>query len=321
MWMSQLRRQTAPVLLALALSACSQHEQPAAPNPTPASGVTPATLGSTAVPALDVQLISERLGTTPRALPGGALSVTLPRSGVSIKVEGSPAAGALNTELLFQPATEGAAVSGSVELLEDEVNPVLDTLLAHGIRVVGLYNRFLYDEPRVLVLRFEGQGNPALLASGVQSISSVLRDARLRSSQPLRELPGEAPQPGTLDAVALGSVLGVTATVSDGVVALELPRPAGAAPAIGTPSGPLLRASLSGSDLHAALSGTFVLAARELVGTLAALRTANVHLVGLVPQDTPGNTRWFALHFRGKNNSLALVRGLALALQARADAR
>ena len=321
MSMSPFRRQPGAVLLALVLSACSQHEQPTATGSARATGVTPATPVSTAVPALDLQLISERLGTTPRALPGGALSVTLPRGGVSIKVEGTPLAGALNTELLFQPAADGAAVSGSVELLEDEVSPVLDTLIAHGIRVVGLYNRFLYDEPRVLVLRFEGQGNPALLASGVQSISSVLRDARLRSKQPLRELPGEAPEPGTLDAGALGSVLGVTASLSDGVLSLEVPRPADAAAATGTPSGPLLRASLSGSDLRAALSGTFVLAAREVLATLAALRTANVHLVGLVPQDTPGNTRWFALHFRGKNNSLALARGLALALQARAGAR
>jgi hypothetical protein len=321
MSMSQFRQQTAPVLLVLILSACSQHEQPAAPGPAPATGATPATPGSRAVPALDVQLISERLGTAPRALPGGALSVMLPRSGMSVKVEGTPIAGALNTELLFQPAADGAAVSGSVELLEDEVSPVLDTLLAHGIRVVGLYNRFLYDEPRVLVLRFEGQGNPALLASGVQSISSVLRDARLRSSQPSSALPGEPPEPGTLDAVALGSVLGVTATVSDGLLSLEVPRPPQAVPAPGTPWGPLLRATLSGSDLHAALSGTFMLAARELVATLAALRRSNVHLVGLVPQDTPGDTRWFAVHFRGKNNSLALVSGLALALQARADAR
>lgn len=320
MSMPPLRSLRVPLLLSLVLSACSQHKEPAETAPAAAAAPAPPS-----VPALDAQLIGERLGATPRALQGGALAVTVPRSGVSINVERSAVAEALSTELLFRQAAEGAALSGSVELLEDEVNPVLDTLLAHGIRVVGLYNRQLYDEPRVLVLRFEGRGNPALLASGSQSISSVLRDARLRSSKPLGELPGDAPQPGSLDAAALGGLLGVTATTADGVVTFEVPRPAsetaanvpGALPA---PAGPLLRASLSGSDARAAMSGTLVLSAPQIVATLTALRTANVQLVGLVPQDTPGDAGWYSLYFRGKNNSLALVRGLAQALIARGGA-
>jgi hypothetical protein len=316
MSMSPLRWSRVPLLLSLVLSACSQHKEPEATAPAAVAAPAPPN-----IPALDAQLIGERLGATPRALPGGALAVSVTRS-LPIKVERSAAADALSTELLFWQVAEGAALSGSVELLEDEVNPVLDTLLAHGIRVVGLYNRQLYDEPRVLVLRFEGRGNPALLASGSQSISSVLRDARLRSSKPLSELPGDAPQPGSLDAEALGSLLGVTATTSDGVVTFEVPRPApeaagnvpGAAP---PPAGPLLRASLSGSDARAALSGTVVLSAPQIVPTLRALRTANVQLVGLVPQQSRDDTGWYSLYFRGKNNSLALVRGLAQALIAR----
>jgi uncharacterized protein DUF1259 len=256
--------------------------------------------------------------------------VSVPRSGVSSKVEGAAVAEALSTELLFWPVAEGAALSGSVELLEDEVNPVLDTLLAHGVRVVGLYNRELYDEPRVLVLRFEGRGNPALLASGSQSISSVLRDARLRSSKPLRELPGDAPQPGTLDADALGGLLGVTATTADGVVTFEVPRPAPeaapsasgkAVPGILVPAAPLLHAKMSGSDARAAISGTLMLSAPQIVPTLTALRAANLQLVGLVPQDTQGDAGWYSLHFRGKSNSLALMRGLAQALIARGAPR
>ena len=320
---SPLRLSRVPLLLCLALDACSQRKEPELTAPAAVAAPAPPS-----APALDAQLIGERLGATPRALPGGALAVSVPRSGVAWKVEGSAVVNALSTELLLWPVAEGAALSGSVELLEDEVNPVLDTLLAHGIRVVGLYNRQLYDEPRVLVLRFEGRGNPALLASGCQSISSVLRDARLRSSKPLRELPGDAPLPGTLDADALSGLLGVTATTADGVVTFEVPRPASETvasapgmpvPGAPMPAGPLLHASLSGSDARAALSGTLLLSAPQIVPTLTALRTANVQLVGLVPQDTQGDTGWYALYFRGKNNSLALMRGLAQALIARAQ--
>ena len=321
MSMSQSRRRRALVLFALGLLACSQHKEPTVSAPTPAPATALSAPSVAALPALDAALIGERVGAAPLALPGGALSLSLPRGGVTISIEGRPSAGALKTELLFRPAAEGATLSGSVELLEDEVSPAIDTLLAHGIRIAGLYNRSLYDDPHVLVLRFEGHGNPLLLASGAQSISSVLRDARLRSAKPLRELPGDAPDADKLDAAALGGALGVTASESNGVVSLELPHPPEAArePCATPPPGGLrLRASFSGSDLHAALSGTFVLCAPELGRTLEALRTANVHLVGLVPQDQEGDTGWLALYFRGKNNSLALVRGLTQALEARA---
>ncbi|HEU4579618.1 MAG TPA: hypothetical protein VFS67_15275, partial [Polyangiaceae bacterium] len=163
-----------------------------------------------------------------------------------------------------------------------------------------------------------------LLASGSQSISSVLRDARLRSSKPLSELPGDAPQAGTIDAAALEGVLGVTATTADGVVTFEVPRPtepAVPAPGAPVPAAPLLHATMSGSDVRAAISGTLVLSAAQIVPTLTALRSANVQLVGLVPLDTQADGGWYSLHFRGKSNSLALMRGLAQALIARGTAR
>jgi hypothetical protein len=96
-------------------------------------------------------------------------------------------------------------------------------------------------------------------------------------------------------------------------------EPAATAPSAA--AAPLLRASLSGSDARAALSGSLVLSAPQIVPTLTALRAANVQLVGLVPEDTQGDTGWYSLYFRGKNNSLALVRGLAQALIARGAQR
>lgn len=287
----------------------------AAPQPTPPAAAT-------GQPAFDQQLIAERLGTgaTTQALTGGAVAAALQREAVPVSVDGTPLAGPLRTELAFRPAPEGVALEGSVELLEDEVSPVVDTLLAHGLRAIGLFSRFLYDSPRVLVLRFEGEGNAGLLASGAQSISAVLRDARLRSAQPLSALPGDAPVRGKLDPTALGGVLGAPATASGETVLVELPRPAAAGAPPGAAPLPLLRASFSGSDARAALDGTFTLQKKELSPVLAALRAANVHPVGIVPRGSEAGTEWFALHFRGKGTSLGLVRTLAQALGAREPA-
>lgn len=309
-------------LLALALLTCQPFacSKPQAPAPSSAPPATPAAApqAATALPSIDQQLIAERLGAgaTIHSRDGGAVAATLLREGVALSVEGAPVAGALRTELVFRPGPEGSALEGSVELLEDEVSPVVDTLLAHGVRATGLFSRFLYDAPRVLVLRFEGEGNPALLASGAQSISAVLRDARLRSAKPLSTLPGDAPERGKLDANALGGVLGAQATAQGDTVLIELERPAApGAPA--TPARALLRASLSGSDVRAALDGTLVLQKKELSPVLSALRAGNVHPVGIIPRGSDAGAEWFSLHFRGKGTSLGLVRTVAQALSAR----
>ncbi|MEY4549843.1 MAG: hypothetical protein RL685_6038 [Pseudomonadota bacterium] len=321
MFKSHVRPLQALVLMAGVQLACSKPQEPAGSNPAPAAAA--ATVPSpAALPPIDQQLIAERLGTTAQALEGGAVAVTLLREGVAQSVEGTPLTSALRTELTFRPAAEGAALSGSVELLEDEVSPVIDTLLAHGVRAIGLYSRYLYDQPRVLALRFEGEGNPALLASGAQSISAVLRDARLRSAKPLAALPGDAPVRGKLDAAALGGVLGVQASALGDAVLLELPRPPSAAAPTNAAAPtiaphPLLRARFSGSDLAAALDGTFVLTAQELNPVLAKLRTANVHPVGIVPRGAEAGSDWYSLHVRGKGTSLSLIRALAQALAAR----
>jgi hypothetical protein len=99
-------------------------------------------------------------------------------------------------------------------------------------------------------------------------------------------------------------------------VSIDLPRPPDASAPAAAPR-PLLRARFSGSDLRAAVDGTFVLSARELNPVLAALRTANLHPVGIVPGPAEAHGEGFALHFRGKGTSLSLVRGLAQALAAR----
>src|SRR5688572_2948735 len=106
MLMSPSRRGRAVLLFALCLPACSQHKEPPVSAPTPAPDAAPTAPSLPALPALDAQLIGERVGATPLALPGGALSLTLPRAGVTLSVERKPIAGALNTELLFRPSAD-----------------------------------------------------------------------------------------------------------------------------------------------------------------------------------------------------------------------
>jgi hypothetical protein len=253
------------------------------------------------------------------AIEGGGVRATLPRKDLAVTVDGAPVPSSLGlgTSVVFRPAPHGATLSGEAALLEHEVSPVLDTLLAHGIQMVGLHNRFAFDEPRVMLLHFIAEGDPAVLASAVQSIGAAVRDARQHAPKGVDGVAGDAPVGGTLDASAIGGVLGVSASENAGEVLLTVlrqPRSLGS-----VPPAPLLSAVMTGNDLHAAVNGTFTLTLPELLPVLNALRHANIHILALLPGELGQGPPSFLVYFGGKGTSLDLVRPLGLALVGRVD--
>lgn len=296
-------------------------DEPPGQAPRGAAGAQPVDAPATAAVSqpLDPQLLGQRLGVAVTALEGGAVRAVLPRADLAVEVNGAPApkALALGTSVEFRPAAEGAALSGNASLLEDEISPALDTLLAHGIQVVGLHNRFAFDEPRVLSLHFTAEGNAALLASGVQSLGAAIRDARLRSPSPLPGSPGEAPTPGSLDAKAIGGALGLDAQLQGQDVLVTSPWPAAAKVPPAVAGEPALRAVWTGSDVHAAVAGSFVLTLPELAPVIGGLRRGNLHVSAVYPYATAQQPSHFLVHFLGKGTSLDLVRAVKLGLDAR----
>ncbi len=317
---SRLRAVTTLVLL---LAGCNRPSGDDTPQAKPVEVQPRVPTASTPSPLqpLDAQLIGERLGAAVH-VEGGVVRGMLTRSDLSVTVGGSPAPRALElgTTLEFSPGPRGARLSGSSALLEDEVSPVLDTLLAHGIQIVGLHNRFAFDAPRVLLMHFQGEGNAALLASGVQSISASLRDARSRAATPQASWAGAPPAPGGLDARAIGGALGAMAQAHGDAVTLSVLRQK-ASPS-GTPAAAaiLLHAVWTGSDLHSAVDGSLHVTRSELTPVLAGLRRGNLHISALQPDSAaePPNDS-FLVYFYGRGSSLDLVRALRLALDAQSS--
>jgi hypothetical protein len=57
---------------------------------------------------------------------------------------------------------------GDLVLLQEEVNPVLSTLLNNGLEVTALYNHFFWETPRIFYLHIHGIGKAADLAQWVK---------------------------------------------------------------------------------------------------------------------------------------------------------
>ena len=69
----------------------------------------------------------------------------------------------------WQGTPERAAVAGDFTMLEDEVAPVIEALVEHGIGVVAVHNHMVHEEPRVFFLHYWGTGSAEALARGLRA--------------------------------------------------------------------------------------------------------------------------------------------------------
>jgi hypothetical protein len=152
-----------PVQLAKAL----RQALSASGTPFGASAASP----SATAPGLDPKQIEQALGRAGRDIGGGVFQVTAPRA-EAITEMGHPLVPAMGvpTVLNFQPTADGkAAITGDFVLIDNEVNPVAQTLLQNGIDVTAIHNHGLMDMPRLFYMHFWATDDPAKLARGLKA--------------------------------------------------------------------------------------------------------------------------------------------------------
>jgi hypothetical protein len=70
----------------------------------------------------------------------------------------------------FQPTGGGrAAITGDFALTGNEVNPVINALLANGIEVTAVHSHMLEEQPRLFFLHFWANDNAVKLAKGLRA--------------------------------------------------------------------------------------------------------------------------------------------------------
>ncbi len=119
---------------------------------------------------LDTEEITQILGHS-GAMNRGVYKVTIGRSDVKLTSRGVPVSTFMgfNTWASWQGTPERAAVAGDFTMLEDEVAPVIEALVEHGIGVVAVHNHMVHEEPRVFFLHYWGTGSAEALARGLRA--------------------------------------------------------------------------------------------------------------------------------------------------------
>jgi len=273
------------------------------------------------VPALAVEAdwmkqVAQELGKPGTATAGDVYRVGLARSDLKVTLDGvqiKPAL-ALGSWVAFANSGQGGTVMGDLVLLPTEVGPVMNKLEEGGIEVTALHNHLLRNEPFTMYMHVMGHGDPAKLAA-------TLRAALLESKTPLSpEASTNAPAESKidLDTAAIDKALGHQGKVNGGVYQMNIPR------ADKVRDGGMEVPESMGSAIainfqptgggKCAITGDFVLTAREVNPVINALRDAGIEVTALHNHMLDDEPRLFFMHFWANDRTEKLLSGLGVAL-------
>jgi hypothetical protein len=259
--------------------------------------------------------VGAALGKTGSAAPGGIYRVGLPRTDLKVTLDGvelKPGF-ALGGWLAFEKMGEEGMVMGDLVLTMDEVTPVMTKLAAGGIDMTALHNHLLRNQPFTMYMHVLGHGDPVKLAA-------VLHTALAESKTPLSAAPAAAggPPPIDLDTTAIDQTLGAKGANNGGVYqfsiaraesikdgGMDVPPPMGSANAINfQPTG----------GGKAAITGDFVLIAKEVNPVLKALRDHGIEVTAIHNHMLDDQPHLYFMHFWANDDAKKLAEGLKAAL-------
>jgi hypothetical protein len=246
---------------------------------------------------VDWSQVGKALGKDGSAQLGGVYKVSLPRTDLHVTLDGvtlKPGF-ALGSWLGFQRVGSETMVMGDLVLTQDEIDPVMKKLQQEGISVTGLHNHLLRAEPATMYLHVLGHGDPVRLAQ-------ALRAGLALSKTPLGGST-TASQEGTLDLdkATIDRIMGAGGKVNGGVLQYSINRNGKIVeggmevpPALGTAIGINFQPTSGGK---AAITGDFVLTAKEVNAVIRALQSDAIEVTALHNHMLEEQPRLFFMHF------------------------
>jgi Domain of Unknown Function (DUF1259) len=263
---------------------------------------------------IDWSKVDQALGKKGTDQPGGVHKYGLPRSDLSVTVDGvtiRPAL-ALGSWLAFQPAGEGAMLMGDLVVTDTEISPVMQRLIEGSVQITAIHNHLLRTTVPVFYMHVSGRGDPVKLAD-------VLHDALALSKTPFTQTPASPTTAALdLDTAAIEKTLGYRGTANGGVYQFSIPRAepitdAGMTvpPSMGTATAINFQPTGGGK---AAVTGDFVLRGSEVNPVLKTLRQHGIEVTALHSHMIDDSPHLFFMHFWANDDAEHLARGLRAAV-------
>src|SRR5213594_1304113 len=291
------------VLLLSALAIFELQAQQPSPKSTPGSS--------------NWKAVDEAMGRSGQDQPDGTHKFSMPRSDLKVTLDGvgiKPGL-ALGSWAAFQKMGNQTEVMGDLVLTEDEVGPVMQKLGDSGIEITGLHNHLILETPRVMYMHIEGHGEASHLAAAIH-------DALSLTKTPAAAPPANPARPETanlqFDSKQVESVLGHAGKNNNGIYQFSIPRAekimeAGMAVPNSMGVATALNFQPTGGG-KAAITGDFVLTAKEVNPVIKALRQNGIAVTALHSHMLEEQPRLFFMHFWANDDAIKLAKGLRAAL-------
>jgi hypothetical protein len=266
------------------------------------------------VVAADWNAVGQALGKSGTEMPGGIYRIGLPRTDLHVQLDGielKPTF-ALGSWVAFSPMGQQAMVMGDLVLTEDEIEPVMKSLIDGGLEVTALHDHLFHAQPATFYMHVGGMGDPFKLAGTIHTALSLSKTPFAAATPPSN------PSPIDLNTAAIDAALGAKGVIAGGVYQVGVPR-AQPIMAMGMAvPGPMGGAeSINFQPLgggKAAITGDFILVAKEVNPVIRALRRNGIDVTALHNHMLDENPRMFFVHFWAQDDLEKLLMGLRAAL-------
>jgi hypothetical protein len=251
----------------------------------------------------------------------GVFKISLPRNDVKITVDQwqMPPFMGLTSWAAFTPGLNtNLMVMGDLVLLEDEVNPVLKTLVKNGLEVTALHNHFFFDQPKVYFMHIAGEGIIDELAKSLRAAFDKVKEIRTSSPTPAKAFSySQMPPANSITGSSLEKIFGTSGQSKDGmfkvVLGREVKMPCGCK--VGKEMGVNTWAAFAGTESDSVVDGDFAILESELQPVLKSLSSANINIVAIHHHMTGEQPRMLFLHFWGRGKAVKLAQAIKSALQ------
>lgn len=263
-------------------------------------------------PAADWKDVDAAMGRPGQDQPDGAHKYSLPRGDMNVTVNGvqvKPGL-ALGSWVAFNHSGKTDIAMGDLVLAEDEVGPVMEELQSGGLDITALHNHLIGESPRVMYMHIHGMGKAADLAKAIHA-------AVAKTKTPEPKPPA---QPGDLgiDTKQIDQILGQAGKNNGGIYQVSVPRAEHVMEGgMAIPNSMGLATALNfqpTGDGKAAITGDFVLIAKEVNPVIKALRSNGIAVTALHSHMLNDQPHLFFMHFWANDDAVKLAKGLRTAL-------
>jgi uncharacterized protein DUF1259 len=261
----------------------------------------------------DWKEVDTAMGRPGQDQPDGTHKYALPRKDMNVTVNGVQikAGLALGSWVAFKATSQGNAMAmGDLVLTEDEVGPVMAELQSGGIEITALHNHLLGETPRVMYMHIHGMGNAANLGKSIHQaiVKTKTPDAGAATAPPELDI----------DTKQIDQILGHSGKNNGGIYQVGVPRAehiteGGMAIPNSMGVATALNFQPTGGG-KAAITGDFVLIAKEVNPVIKALRENGIAVTALHSHMLEEQPRLFFMHFWANDDALRLAKGLRAAL-------